>query len=70
MVVFAVFVGPQYAVFNLGILICEKCAGIHRTLGSHRVKSLKMDKWDEDQLQVSRFEYRFIGTVRVSVKIM
>lgn len=45
--------GPTYAVSNLGILVCEPCAGVHRTLGCHisQVKSLKMGKLDTEQLQ-------------------
>ncbi|XP_064608879.1 arf-GAP with Rho-GAP domain, ANK repeat and PH domain-containing protein 1-like isoform X2 [Liolophura sinensis] len=36
---------PHWAAINLGIVLCKKCAGIHRELGSgiSRVKSLRMD---------------------------
>ena len=38
---------PTWASINIGILICIKCSGIHRKLGSHisRVKSLELDDW-------------------------
>ncbi|CAK9027893.1 unnamed protein product [Durusdinium trenchii] len=43
--------GPNWASWNLGILICETCAGMHRNLGTHisKVKSTTMDKWNEEQ---------------------
>lgn len=46
--------GPTWASWNLGILICEKCCGMHRGLGTHisKVKSTRMDKWDNDQFLV------------------
>ncbi|KAL4230911.1 Arf-GAP with Rho-GAP domain [Mactra antiquata] len=36
---------PKWASINLGIVICIKCAGPHRSLGAHRskVRSLRMD---------------------------
>jgi hypothetical protein len=46
--------GADWASYNLGIFLCESCGSIHRSLGSHisKVKSLKLDKWDESQIQV------------------
>eukprot|EP00434_Breviolum_minutum_P007965 symbB.v1.2.007024.t1/scaffold427.1/size208084/6 len=46
--------GPTWASWNLGILICEKCCGMHRGLGTHisKVKSTNMDKWDNEQFLV------------------
>lgn len=43
---------PSWASWNLGILICETCSGIHRNLGVHitKVKSTKLDKWKQDQV--------------------
>ncbi|KAI0242837.1 Stromal membrane-associated protein 2 [Lamellibrachia satsuma] len=45
---------PGWAVWNLGIFVCESCGNIHRSLGTHisRVKSVNFDKWDEDQLRM------------------
>ena len=45
---------PQWASFNLGVFLCEICAGLHRSLGSHisKIKSLKLDNWDNDQVRV------------------
>jgi len=44
--------GPNWASWNLGILICETCSGVHRNLGTHisKVKSTKLDKWKPEQV--------------------
>jgi ADP-ribosylation factor GTPase-activating protein 1 len=44
----------EWASCNLGIFLCQDCAGIHRSLGvdTSRVKSIKLDNWDDDQVMV------------------
>ncbi|XP_050686472.1 arf-GAP with dual PH domain-containing protein 1-like [Eriocheir sinensis] len=44
---------PEWASYNLGVFICTTCATWHRRLGTHisKVKSLKLDKWDDDQVE-------------------
>lgn len=39
---------------QLGIFLCMRCAGAHRKLGTHitKVKSLSMDSWTNDQVEV------------------
>eukprot|EP00049_Salpingoeca_infusionum_P026334 m.25131 g.25131 ORF g.25131 m.25131 type:complete len:697 (-) comp8680_c0_seq2:5873-7963(-) len=39
---------PTWASINLGVAICIKCSGIHRSLGSHlsKVRSLQLDRLD------------------------
>lgn len=46
---------PSWASWNLGIFLCMRCASIHRKLGTHisKVKSLSMDTWTADQVEVS-----------------
>ena len=40
--------------FQLGIFLCMRCASLHRKLGTHisKVKSLSMDSWSNDQVDV------------------
>mmetsp|Transcript_18981 Transcript_18981/g.48940 ORF Transcript_18981/g.48940 Transcript_18981/m.48940 type:complete len:307 (+) Transcript_18981:126-1046(+) len=43
---------PDWAAVNHGVVICIRCAGVHRKLGSHisTVLSLSLDSWDAKQL--------------------
>ncbi|KNZ54294.1 hypothetical protein VP01_2986g7 [Puccinia sorghi] len=49
---------PRWASWSLGIFICLKCAAIHRKLGTHitKVKSVTMDSWTKDQVQIHNSE--------------
>ncbi|KAI8065195.1 hypothetical protein BC940DRAFT_334861 [Gongronella butleri] len=44
---------PRWASYSLGVLLCMRCASLHRKMGTHisKVKSLSMDAWTSDQLQ-------------------
>ncbi|PKS11510.1 hypothetical protein jhhlp_003275 [Lomentospora prolificans] len=44
---------PRWASWNLGIFVCIRCSGIHRSMGTHisRVKSVDLDAWTDEQLQ-------------------
>lgn len=48
---------PEWASVNLLVVICEACAGAHRSMGSNRskVRGLKLDNkvWTEPLIQVS-----------------
>jgi len=43
---------PRWASSKLGIFICMKCSGIHRSLGTHIsfVRSVTLDKWTATQI--------------------
>ncbi|TID27737.1 ArfGap-domain-containing protein [Venturia nashicola] len=45
---------PGWASWSLGIFLCIRCAALHRKLGTHisKVKSLSMDSWSNDQVEV------------------
>lgn len=47
---------PGWASWNLGIFLCMRCAALHRKLGTHvsKVKSLSMDAWTADQVEVMK----------------
>lgn len=40
-------IGTDWVSVNLGLFLCVRCAGVHRSLGTHisRVKSITMDAW-------------------------
>jgi hypothetical protein len=43
----------EWASINLGVVICVRCSGAHRSLGTHisQVRSLKLDNWSDEQIQ-------------------
>lgn len=43
---------PDWAAVNHGVVICIRCAGVHRKMGSHvsTVLSLTLDTWDAKQM--------------------
>ncbi|AQZ14686.1 GTS1 (YGL181W) [Zygosaccharomyces parabailii] len=45
---------PRWASWSLGVFVCIKCAGVHRSLGTHisKVKSVDLDIWKEEHLVV------------------
>ncbi|XAR72543.1 hypothetical protein NMG60_11019221 [Bertholletia excelsa] len=43
---------PKWASANIGVFICLKCCGVHRSLGTHisKVLSVTLDEWSEDEI--------------------
>ncbi|KAK7194772.1 putative GTPase activating protein for Arf [Novymonas esmeraldas] len=69
---------PRWASTNLGIFFCLRCAGIHRSMGTHisKVKSTNMDAWEESMMVVMEhigntrgrllYEYNMPDSARVT----
>ncbi|WWD18921.1 hypothetical protein CI109_103377 [Kwoniella shandongensis] len=43
----------RWASWNLGVYLCIRCSGIHRSMGTHisRVKSIDLDIWTPEQME-------------------
>ncbi|KAK8854928.1 hypothetical protein IAR55_003667 [Kwoniella newhampshirensis] len=43
----------RWASWNLGVFLCIRCSGIHRSMGTHisRVKSIDLDIWTPEQME-------------------
>ncbi|EYU43231.1 hypothetical protein ABFS83_08G123800 [Erythranthe nasuta] len=44
---------PKWASANIGVFICLKCCGAHRSLGAHisKVLSVTLDEWSDDEIE-------------------
>ncbi|KAF9647176.1 Arf GTPase activating protein, partial [Thelephora ganbajun] len=44
---------PRWASWNIGVFLCIRCSGVHRSMGTHisKVKSVDLDTWTPIQLE-------------------
>ncbi|KAI3466873.1 hypothetical protein Pfo_023536 [Paulownia fortunei] len=44
---------PKWASANIGVFICLKCCGVHRSLGTHisKVLSVTLDDWSDEEIE-------------------
>lgn len=44
---------PRWVSSNVGSIVCIRCSGIHRSLGTHisRIRSVELDDWSDEQIQ-------------------
>ncbi|KAJ3236696.1 hypothetical protein HDU81_010555 [Chytriomyces hyalinus] len=43
---------PRWASWNIGVFMCIRCSGVHRSIGTHitKVKSADLDAWTPEQI--------------------
>lgn len=44
---------PRFASISLAIFLCNRCYGIHRSVGAHitRTKTVGLDRWSVDEIE-------------------
>ncbi|GFP84210.1 ADP-ribosylation factor GTPase-activating protein agd12 [Phtheirospermum japonicum] len=44
---------PKWASANIGVFLCLKCCGVHRSLGAHisKVLSVSLDDWSDEEIE-------------------
>lgn len=59
-------IDPELASYNIGIFICTRCSGVHRSMGVHisKVKHLKLDRWEDSQIE----KMREVGNIKAKKK--
>ncbi|KAI5118516.1 hypothetical protein M0805_007685 [Coniferiporia weirii] len=45
----------RWASWNIGVFVCIRCSGIHRSMGTHisKVKSIDLDTWTPEQMDAN-----------------
>jgi hypothetical protein len=54
---------PRWSSYTLGVFLCIRCASLHRKMGTHvsKVKSLSMDTWSAEQIEVGRYGNHWVS---------
>ena len=63
---FHLITDPDWASYNIGIFICTRCAGVHRSMGVHvsKVKHLTLDRWEDSQVE----RMKEVGNINAKLK--
>ena len=59
---FISIIDPRWASANIGVFVCIRCSGTHRSMGTHisKVRSVDLDSWTPDQVEVTLLSLSFL----------
>ena len=65
---FSIYPDPSWASINHGVLICDECCSVHRSLGRHIsfIRSLHSTSWPPALREVRNLIFKIINNVSIS----
>lgn len=65
---FSIYPDPSWASINHGVLVCDECCSVHRSLGRHIsfVRSLHSTSWPPALREVRNLIFKIINNVSIS----